>query len=234
MMKRRESYTAITTENKKEKKSKKSKNSMIIPAPTAFDNVSRRFFGNLLEKYADMSGIELDLQKAKMPITAINYLSKGIFGGIIFTVVSLIVVNIVTFLFPAYTVMFFAFWFMGVVIYFVMLAEYPNSVAGSRRKKIDAVLPLAMGYIATMASADMPLDNIISELSSSKEYNELAREAKGISVSTKLFGKDIITAIKEGASYTPSQRFSEFLQGIITTMTSGGDLKEYFKQKAFQ
>ena len=43
-------------------------------------------------------GIELDLQKAKMPITAINYLSKGIFGGIIFTVVSLIVVNIVTFL----------------------------------------------------------------------------------------------------------------------------------------
>ncbi len=235
MMKGRKSVPALTPGFGKEtKKPKKSKSTMIIPAPTPFDNMSRRFFGNLLERYADLSGIELDLQKAKMPITAINYLSKGIFGGIIFTIASLIAVNVMTFLFPSFTVMFFAFWFMSVVIFFVMLVQYPNSVAGTRRKKIDAVLPLAMGYIATMASADMPLDNIIYELSSSKEYNELAREAKGISVSTKLFGKDIITAVKEGAIYTPSQRFSEFLQGIITTMTSGGDLKEYFKQKAFQ
>ena len=34
-----------------------------------------------------------------MPITAINYLSKGIFGGIIFTIASLIAVNFMTFLF---------------------------------------------------------------------------------------------------------------------------------------
>ena len=45
---------------------------------------------------------------------------------------------------------------------------------------------------------------------------------------------DILTAIKEGAQRTPSKRFQDFLQGVVTTATSGGQLKPYFLLKADQ
>ncbi|MGP6240340.1 type II secretion system F family protein [Cuniculiplasma sp. SKW4] len=226
--------TSINTSKKPVRKDRSKKPKMAIPKPTAFDNFSKAVFGGLFEKYVNTSNMDVTLQKAKMPITAEEYLARGTMGAVIFAIVSFAVVNLFSIRFAGYTYLFFAFWFLAVILFLAFMGEYPNSVATSRKKKIDAVLPLAMGYIATMASADMPVENIIYELSKSKEYTELSREAQGISVSTRLFGKDIITAIKDGATYTPSPRFSEFLQGIITTMTSGGDLKEYFKQKALQ
>lgn len=207
---------------------------VILPVPGFFDVVATKVFGNVLQKYMNPDKMDESLRKAKIPMDAVDYFARGLFGLIIFMAVSFVAVNIFALKFPSYTYLGFAFWFLMVIIYLALLSEYPNSVAGGRRKKIDAVLPMAMGYIATMASADMPVENIIYELSKSEEYGELGREAKSISISTRLFGEDIINAIKEGASNSPSQRLSEFFQGIITTQTSGGDLKEYFKQKAIQ
>ena len=199
-----------------------------------FDRLSLEIFGEMIMKYSDTSRIDVTLQKAKMPLTGVEYLSRVFMGALIFIIVSGVFANIFALRLPHYAFLAFAIWFMTIVVYFTLMVELPNSVSGSRRKKIDAVLPIAMGYIATMASADVSVDSILYELSKSEEYGELAREAKGISITTKLFGKDIVTAIKEGASLTPSIKLSEFLQGIITTVTSGGDLKEYFKQKALQ
>ena len=207
---------------------------LVIPAPTMFDVFSVRIFGHVIERYVSTEKIDESLRKAKMPIDGIEYYSRGMMIAIIFMVVSFITINVFALKFPSYTYLSFAFWFLAVIVYFAVMAGYPNSIANTRKKKIDAVLPLAMGYIATMASADMPVENIIYELSNSTEYGELAREAKSISVSTRLFGEDIINAVKDGAANSPSQRLSEFLQGIITTLTSGGDLKSYFKEKAIQ
>ncbi|EQD70421.1 type II secretion system protein F domain protein [mine drainage metagenome] len=188
----------------------------------------------MIDKYSNTSRIEVTLQKAKIPLTGVEYLSRVFLGATIFIMISGVLTNIFALDFSHYSFLAFAIWFMMIVVYFTLMIELPSSVAGSRRKKIDSVLPIAMGYIATMASADVSVDDILYELSKSPEYGELAIEAKSISITTKLFGKDIVTAIKEGASLTPSMKLSEFLQGIITTVTSGGDLKEYFKQKALQ
>ncbi len=207
---------------------------LVIPPPSVFDIFSVRIFGHLVEKYVQIDKMDESLRKAKMPIDAIEYYSRGVMIAVVYMVISFIVVNIFSLRFPSFTYLSFAFWFLAVIVYFAVMSGYPNSIAGTRRKKIDAVLPLAMGYIATMASADMPVENIIYELSNSPEYGELTREAKSITVSTRLFGEDIINAVKDGASNSPSQRLSEFFQGIITTLTSGGDLKSYFKDKAIQ
>jgi flagellar protein FlaJ len=47
-------------------------------------------------------------------------------------------------------------------------------------------------------------------------------------------GKDIISAIKANINRTPSEKFKEFLQGVIITVQSGGALKPYFMSKAEQ
>lgn len=210
------------------------KPTVILPVPGFFDVLATKVFGNVLQKYMNPDKMDESLRKAKIPMDAVDYFARGLLGLVFFMAASFVGVNIFALKFPEYTYLGFAFWFLTVIIYLALLSEYPNSVASGRRKKIDAVLPMAMGYIATMASADMPVENIIYELSRSEEYGELGREAKSISISTRLFGEDIINAIKDGASNSPSQRLSEFFQGIITTQTSGGDLKEFFKQKAVQ
>ncbi|MGP6220775.1 type II secretion system F family protein [Caldiplasma sukawensis] len=212
----------------------KDKMTSVIPKLGAFDRLSIKLFGNLVQKYADTTNIDLALQKARIPLTGVEYYSRGLFIALIMIPVTLIAADFLEFLIPSFGYLVFAFWFLIIVVYFSVLAEYPNSVAGTRRKKIDALLPSAMSFIATMASADVPVENIIYELSNNKDYGEVSTEAKFISINTRIFGKDIVSSLKEAATYTPSQRFSEFLQGIITTMTSGGDIKEYFKEKALQ
>lgn len=110
----------------------------------------------------------------------------------------------------------------------------PNGKARSRARKIDAKVSAAMSFVAAMSSADVNIDMIFRELSKQKIYGEVAEEAAWITRDTELLGIDILTAIKNGANRTPSKRFQDFLQGVVTTATSGGQLKPYFLVKAEQ
>src|SRR6059036_3821269 len=85
-----------------------------------------------------------------------------------------------------------------------------------------------------MASADVPVDVIFKELSKQTVYGEVAREAEWITRDTELLGVDILSAIRNAAGRSPSGKFQDFLQGVVTTSTSGGQLKPYFLMKAEQ
>jgi len=85
-----------------------------------------------------------------------------------------------------------------------------------------------------MASADVNVDVIFKELSRQPIYGEIKTEAEWITRDTELLGIDILTAIGKAAQRTPSSKFQEFLQGVVTTSTSGGQLKPYFLAKAEQ
>jgi flagellar protein FlaJ len=121
-----------------------------------------------------------------------------------------------------------------VVMGYVSLKSSPASRAKSRGKKIDLKISSSMSFISAMASADVNVDAIFKELAKQKIYGEVAEEAAWITRDTELLGVDILTAIKDGATRTPSKRFQDFLQGVVTTATSGGQLKPYFLLKAEQ
>ena len=110
----------------------------------------------------------------------------------------------------------------------------PASRAKKRAKLIDMKITGAMSFISAMASADVPIDVIFKELSRQPIYKEVAKEAEWITRDTELLGVDILTAIRIGVSRTPSTKFQDFLQGVVTTSTSGGQLKPYFLVKAEQ
>jgi archaeal flagellar protein FlaJ len=118
-------------------------------------------------------------------------------------------------------------------VYFILLGM-PGSAAKSRGTKINNKISSAMSFVSAMASADVNIDQIFKELARQKIYGEVAEEAAWITRDTELLGVDILTAIKSGAQRTPSKRFQDFLQGVVTTATSGGQLKPYFLVKAEQ
>ena len=110
----------------------------------------------------------------------------------------------------------------------------PRSMAKKRGTKIDKRISGAMSFISAMASADVPVDVIFKELSKQTVYGEVAREAEWITRDTELLGLDILSAIRKAAQRSPSSKFQDFLQGVVTTSTSGGQLKPYFLVKAEQ
>ena len=110
----------------------------------------------------------------------------------------------------------------------------PSALAKKRGRKIDKKISGAMSFVSAMASADVPVDVIFKELSKQQVYGEVAREAEWITRDTELLGMDILSAIRRAAQRSPSPKFQDFLQGVVTTSTSGGQLKPYFLMKAEQ
>jgi len=123
---------------------------------------------------------------------------------------------------------------MPAMLTYMLLLSSPGSKAKARMRNINRKIGPAMSFISAMSSADVNIDVIFKELAKQDIYGEIKNEAEWITRDTELLGIDILTAIKLGAQRSPSTKFQEFLQGVVTTATSGGQLKPYFLQKAEQ
>ncbi|HPS23735.1 MAG TPA: type II secretion system F family protein [Methanoregulaceae archaeon] len=121
----------------------------------------------------------------------------------------------------------------GGMTYVVFLA-YPSVEAGNRRRNIDATLPYAINYITSMSTAGITPAEIFRLLGDSPIYGESAVEARYIAREIDIFGRDLIDALRIVSASTPSHRMKEFLQGAMASISSGGNLTEYFRTKANQ
>jgi len=110
----------------------------------------------------------------------------------------------------------------------------PGMRANARRNNIDKRISYAMSFIAAMASADVNIDVIFKELARQPIYGEIQKEAQWITRDIDLMGVDVLTALSDAASRTPSEKFQDFLQGVVTTSRSGGKMKPFFVMKADQ
>ncbi len=136
---------------------------------------------------------------------------------------------------PALVLMFFVILVMlPPLMTYMVLLSLPGSKAKTRARDINKRIGPAMSFISAMASADVNIDVIFKELSKQEIYGQIKNEAEWITRDTELLGIDILTAINLAAQRTPSIKFQEFLQGVVTSSTSGGQLKPYFLQKAEQ
>lgn len=123
--------------------------------------------------------------------------------------------------------------FLAFVIY-LLSQVLPDLRASSRATDIDAKLPYALNYISTMASAGVTPEKIFESLSKQPIYGEVANEAAWIARDLQLLGKDLLSALGAAIDRTPSIRFQDLLQGAITALSSGEDLKSFFLAKSEQ
>jgi archaeal flagellar protein FlaJ len=116
---------------------------------------------------------------------------------------------------------------VGIGLYYISL---PSSKAKSRGKNIDRFLPYAANFINTMSVAGISPSEIFETLSTVKLYGEVQKEAKKISTEISMMGVDTITAIQHAIQISPSEKFKEFLQGILSVIQSGSELGPYFNR----
>lgn len=191
-----------------------------------------KIFGRYAEKNKNMGKLGEDLLKAHMLIRPQEYIAYvyllTLIVAIPFFIIFLLMIVLGQLILSLLVLIGLV---IGPVITYILMIGNPASVAKTRGKKIDGKLPATMNFISALASADVNVDMIFKELAKRPEYGEVANEAEWITRDTELLGKDILTALKDGAKRSPSQKWSEFLQGVVTTSTSGGRLKPYFIAK---
>lgn len=116
---------------------------------------------------------------------------------------------------------------IGIGLYYLSL---PTSKAKSRGKNIDRHLPYATNFINTMSVAGISPAEIFETLSTIELYGEVQKEAKKITTEISMMGVDAITALKNAIHISPSDKFKEFVQGMLSVIQSGSELGPYFNR----
>jgi flagellar protein FlaJ len=200
------------------------------------------WFGMFTNKYASEK-LKQDLLSAHISVNADVYMAEGL----IYTAISFITLICVLFFISAvllpvlnmtftltYSASIIGISAFGSLLTYGFFLKMPSLKAKSRGKKIDLNLSYALNFVAAMSSAGVTPTEIFKSLSQQSIYGEVQKEAAWIYRDATLLGKDIISSIRENMHRTPSEKFKEFLQGLIVTVTSGGSLKSFFSAKAKQ
>ena len=144
---------------------------------------------------------------------------------------------------PHYATQVFPFlWKVMVVVLLGLIVPYSaNKYFGgeaerkksSRAERLEKFLPYASSYTAAMAAANATPVKIFRSLAKNGEiYGDIAYDSSMIYRDMTLFGYDIITAVKLAVDRAASTWVTEFFQGMVGTLSSGGNLKLYFLNRA--
>jgi len=207
---------------------------------SSYEELSWRVMGKYVRsKYTEDQELEENLLKAHMKIRPEEYMAYVYMTAAVLFAVALIIGIVIAIIFTFLLDLMLVGILLAVVmsiglpmLALVVLKGSPGGKAKARARNIDKRISSAMSFISAMASANVPVDMVFKELSRQPVYGEIQKEAEWITRDTELLGIDILTAIKRGAMRSPSQKFQDFLQGVVTTSTSGGQLKPYFLLKA--
>lgn len=206
---------------------------------TGTQRMAYRLFGARASRSKGLEKLEESLRKAQMPLRAEAHMATSILGGIATAFITLLLAAIAIPAAIAFYGLAPAVWVLAAIVpplfgyvgYWAMMAT-PASNAKRRGKDIELKLPYATNYIAAMASAGVIPSEIFGSLARQSIYGDAAKEAGMIYKDLEVHGKDIVTALRRAIDRSPSVKFQELLQGAITTVTSGGDLTSYFKNKS--
>jgi flagellar protein FlaJ len=225
----------LSKKEETEKASKKHKFELKETHTIAYQLIGGRI-GRLLPLFRDL---DLNLQRSELKVNFKAYVSLTVFVAFLASLFTLAFVpTMLFFLFkvPVLSAILFglggslfagAFSVMG-------FYAYPVYRADKLKRELEDELPFTTGYMAILTTAGVSPEKIFYSLSNLSEPLTVSTEAKNIVRDVGLFGLDIISALEEASKRTSSERFREMLQGLISTIHSGGNLSAYLREKSRQ
>jgi flagellar protein FlaJ len=204
-----------------------------------YGNIALSATGWFIESFEDFfKPLNKELPKAGISMPKRVYDAIIVFNSFIAYFISLVVV-ILSFLIFKYNPFNFVVYIifiplLAAIIVFIIGYFYPIQLAASRRAKIETNLPFVVAHMGAIASSGIPPSAVFKLLSKFKEYDVLAEEMEKIVTNIEVFGLDPVTAMKEVAKRTPSEKFKQILLGFASTIESGGSLKTYLKNMSEQ
>ncbi|QYZ80175.1 secretion system protein [Methanofollis formosanus] len=125
----------------------------------------------------------------------------------------------------------FLFLLMVPGVFFALYA-YPSIVAAGRKTRIELDLPHAITYMQAL-STTLTLYEVIRKVGEeSNLFGEVSREFGMIVRDVEIFGDDLHTAMRSLISVTPSEKFGEFLNDLISLSDSGGSISTFLAARS--
>jgi Flp pilus assembly protein TadB len=231
---------------KKKKKIKKKKNNK----PSKYLNVANKLFAeiskNLLEK-KKFEKLSRSLRKSKLDMVPTSYISSLFFTTIVSIIIALVI--FIFFLFfnievtlpiltqstdPIFQRFLKTFWVLFVIplVAFLITYFYPSMEEKSAGNKIDQELPFATIHMSAISGSMLDPSKIFSIIIATKEYPSLEKEFIRIMNQINIYGYDLVNALKSVAYNSPSKKLAELLTGLATTISSGGNLPDFFDKRS--
>ncbi len=197
-----------------------------------YAKLSNQVMGNLTfyltTKYDNFfKGLYADLRLSDIKLFSKTYISIILFS----TAISFPIITLIAMLFTQFPLA-LLIGFFGMIATLFISYYYPKSLVNDRSNKIKYDLVFATVHMSAIAESGAQPISMFKLLLDSKEYKYLDPELKKILNYVNLFGYSLTTALRSVAATTPSYEFKELLNGIVSTIETGGDIKSYLKDKS--
>ncbi len=218
--------------------------------PSLYVKTANNFFSDYVKsliKNKKLMTLEKDLIRSNLNYTPATYMSTLVFTVIISAIISFFIFIFLLFfsISPNLPIITRAaggigmrflktFWIIFVVPAGTLLFMYfyPSFERKSLEGKIDQELPFATIHMAAISGSMIEPTKIFSIISSTEEYPNLEKEFNKLLNEINIYGYDLVTALKDRAINCPSQKLGDLFNGLATTITSGGDLYDFFDKRS--
>lgn len=218
--------------------------------PSKYVGFSNKFFSDtsrsLLKNKLFMS-LKTDMIKSNLDITPSSYISIMLMSSVI------------AFFFGVFLLIFFMFFNIGVefpiitmvktgmmsrlanifwipivapLLVFLGMFVYPAIEKSHIEGRINQELPFATIHMSAISGSMVEPSKMFEILVATKDYPYLEKEFIKLLNQINVYGYDFVTALRNVATNSPSSRLAELLNGLATTINSGGDLPNFFDKRA--
>ncbi|MBN1358541.1 type II secretion system F family protein [Candidatus Bathyarchaeota archaeon] len=180
--------------------------------------------------------LDLALQQSGLRINFKAYVSLTVLASLLITVAVAVVVPVLLFFVSNMSLssaLMFGFGGSLFTCAFTVIGFYlyPVYHADKHKRDLEDELPFTTGYMAILANAGVAPEKVFHSLANLNQPLAASTEAKEIVKNINLFGLDIISALEKASSRTPSEKFRDTLEGIISTIHTGGNLGGFLREK---
>ena len=240
----RETIKRLKKKQKKDEEGEKEKK------PSEYIRIANLLFSKISDKLVKdktFEDLERDLIKANMQYTARSYISMIFLSVLISIFVGIIIATFFLF-FKLGAIMPFitriqgdfglrlirVIWIpiLAPILTFMVMYIFPGLEKTSAEDRINEELPFATIHMSAISGAMIDPSKIFAVLITTKEYPFIEREFKKLLNEINIYGYDLVTALRHTAYNSPSKRLSELLNGLATTVNSGGYLPEFFDKRS--
>ncbi len=219
---------------KREKKSdKKQVSASVVYKTNFYAKLSNFFMENLSFQIGKKNPHFMQPLLRALVASNIRILSKTYISMILFSaLVSFPIALITLFLLTSNVLISISSSILISAVVFGIVYGYPFMIANERKAKIDQELVFGVVHMASVAGSGAQPINIFKLLVDSNEYDELKEELKRVLNYVNIFGHNLSTALKSVANSTPSMDLKELFSGMISTIETGGDIRQYLSDKS--
>jgi len=199
-------------------------------------SVAVRIFGKYTQKKYE--ALQTNLRKARMSVSADAYAATAILYAIFACIGGVLLGLFISLLlaFPFLIMIVLIALFAGIfgALSYQLMLYYPNVTISERKRKIDHALPYAVNFMYALSRSGATMAEIFKELSVRTDIGEISKEAQFFVRDVEYLGQDPLTAARNLARTTSSDKFKNFLEVLISIIETGGNITTYFSTKSVE